>query len=432
MSGIFVQPIRKVTGEVSVPGDKSISHRAALFGGMAKGETRVLNFLPGEDCLSTLRCLEQLGVESERQGSEVWIRGQGMEHWQEPDDVLDVGNSGTTIRLMLGALAGREFSATLTGDASIRRRPMRRVVDPLQQMGAMIVGRQNGNYAPLTIAGGKLRAGTIRIPVASAQVKTAIILAGLNAQGETMVEEPALSRDHTERMLKAFGVDLKAEGTKVRVRGGAKLLGQKVSVPGDISSAAFFLVLGSLVSRGELLLPDVGVNPTRTGILEVLKAMGADIEYLNMRESTGELRADLRVRPSSLHGVEVGGEMIPRLIDEIPVLALAAALAEGETVIRDASELRVKETDRISTVVAGLKELGAKVEELPDGLRLQGGARLTGASLTSHGDHRLAMTWAIAGALSADGVSVEGSEAARISYPEFFRDLERVSRSLIK
>ncbi|MDI6812658.1 MAG: 3-phosphoshikimate 1-carboxyvinyltransferase [Desulfitobacteriaceae bacterium] len=428
MSGIFVRPVSRAVGEIFVPGDKSISHRAALFGGMAHGETYVSDFLPGEDCLSTLRCLSQLGVEWERQGTEVWIRGQGMENWQEPDDVLDVGNSGTTIRLMLGALAGRDFAATLSGDASIRKRPMRRVAEPLRQMGATIVGRQGGNLAPLTIVGGSLAGGDIRIPVASAQVKSAVILAGLNAQGETIVEEPAPSRDHTERMLKAFGANIVHQGTRVQVKGGARLRGQHVSVPGDVSSAAFFLVLGSLAPSGEIFLHDVGVNPTRTGIVDVLKEMGADIEFLNLREHTGEPRANLRVRPAALRGVEIGGALIPRLIDEIPVLAVAAALAEGETLIRDAAELRVKETDRINTVVAGLKELGADVEELPDGLRIIGRPRLTGGSLKSHGDHRLAMAWAVAGALSAQGVSIEGTEAAQVSYPEFFRDFERVSR----
>lgn len=428
MNGILIRPVLKATGEVTVPGDKSISHRAALFGGMAHGETHITNFLPGEDCLSTLGCLSLLGVHSERRGTEVWIRGEGMENWQEPGDVLNVGNSGTTIRLLMGALAGRDFVATLSGDASIRKRPMRRVAEPLRQMGATIVGRQGGNLAPLTIVGGQLTGGNIRIAVASAQVKSAIILAGLNAHGNTIVEEPALSRDHTERMLAAFGAEIFAQGTRVEVRGGARLQGQSVSVPGDISSAAFFLVLGSLVPHGEILLRDVGVNPTRTGILDVLKEMGADIETFNLREHTGELIADLRVRPSHLRGVEIGGALIPRLIDEIPVLAVAAALAEGETIIRDAAELRVKETDRISTVAAGLKKLGGVVEELPDGLRIKGQARLSGGSLESHGDHRLAMAWAVAGALSTEGVSIAGPEAAQVSYPEFFRDLQRVSQ----
>ena len=428
MRGVFINPVSNVEGEIQVPGDKSISHRAALLGGMAHGETHVSNFLLGQDCLSTLRCLKQLGVHWERQGTEVWIRGEGMEAWQEPSDVLDAGNSGTTSRLMLGALAGSPFAVTLTGDASLRSRPMRRVTDPLKQMGAQIMGRQGGDFVPLTMSGGHLQGQVFRTTVASAQVKSAIILAGLRASGETRVEEPALSRDHTERMLRGFGVEVQSEGTVAKVHGGGYLTGQEVSVPGDISSAAFFLVLGSLVGRGEMILPNVGVNPTRTGILDVLKAMGADIELLNAAEICGEPRATLRVRPARLKGIEIGGEMIPRLIDEIPILALAASLAEGETVIRDAAELRVKETDRIRTVAEGLNALGAKVEELPDGLRIQGQTSLRGGQASSLGDHRLAMAWAIAGFVSKEGVSVENMEAADVSYPHFLSVIKKVVR----
>lgn len=428
MRGVFIKPVSGVEGEIRVPGDKSISHRAALLGGMADGETHVSNFLLGQDCLSTLRCLKQLGVSWERRGTEVWIRGEGMEAWQEPTDVLDAGNSGTTSRLMLGVLAGSPFAVTLTGDASLRSRPMRRVADPLKQMGAQIMGRQGGNLFPLTMSGGQLQGQTFRTAVASAQVKSAIILAGLRASGETRVEEPALSRDHTERMLRAFGVEVLSDKTTVKLNGGGRLTGQDVSVPGDISSAAFFLVLGSLVGCGELILPNVGVNPTRTGILDMLIAMGADIELLNVSEICGELRATLRVRPAQLKGIEIGGDIIPRLIDEIPVLAVAASLAEGETVIRDASELRVKETDRIRSVAEGLNALGAKVEELPDGLRIQGQPSLRGGQASSLGDHRLAMAWAIAGMLSQEGVSVEDMEAADVSYPDFLDVIKKVAR----
>lgn len=426
MSGIFLKPVAKVEGTVVVPGDKSISHRAALFGGMAQGETHITNFLPGEDCLSTLKCLERLGVESERQGTEVWLYGKGMENWQEPGDILDVGNSGTTVRLLMGALAGSPFAVTLTGDASIRQRPMRRVTEPLKRMGAQIVGRQNGSLAPLSMSGGKLQGLAYQSPVASAQVKSAILLAGLRADGETSVAEPELSRDHTERMLRAFGVPVEVAGKMVRVRGGARLTGQFLAVPGDISSAAFFLVLGSLAGKGEILLPQVGVNPTRTGILEALRRMGADIEELGKEEIAGEPRATLRVRPAALRGIEINGEMIPRLIDEIPILAVAASLAEGETVIRDAGELRVKETDRIRTVAQGLKGLGAKVEELPDGLRIWGQPRLPGGVAESHGDHRLAMSWAVAGLLSQEGISLKGMEAVAVSYPGFLGALEQI------
>ncbi|OLN30205.1 3-phosphoshikimate 1-carboxyvinyltransferase [Desulfosporosinus metallidurans] len=428
MRGVFINPVSSVEGEIQVPGDKSISHRAALLGGMAHGETHVSNFLLGQDCLSTLRCLKQLGVHWERQGTEVWIRGEGMEAWQEPSDVLDAGNSGTTSRLMLGALAGSPFAVTLTGDASLRSRPMRRVTDPLKQMGAQIMGRKGGDFAPLTMSGGHLQGQVFRTTVASAQVKSAIILAGLRASGETRVEEPALSRDHTERMLRGFGVEVQSEETVVKVHGGGCLTGQKVSVPGDISSAAFFLVLGSLVGRGEMILPNVGVNPTRTGILDALKAMGADIELLNVSEICGEPRATLRVRPAQLKGIEIGGTLIPRLIDEIPILAVAASFAEGETVIRDAAELRVKETDRIRTVAVGLNALGAKVEELPDGLRIQGQTSLRGGQASSLGDHRLAMAWAIAGLVSKEGVSVENMEAADVSYPDFLSVIKKVAQ----
>lgn len=426
MGGVFVKPITGVKGEIRVPGDKSISHRAALLGGMAFGETHVTNFLLGQDCLSTLRCLKQLGVAWERQGTEVWLQGEGMESWQEPTNVLDAGNSGTTFRLMLGVLAGSPFSITLSGDDSLRSRPMRRVTNPLKQMGATILGRSGGNLAPITMLGGQLQGQSFRTEVASAQVKSAIILAGLRANGETSVQEPSLSRDHTERMLRGFGVEIQSDKTFVKVQGGVRLTGQKVSVPGDISSAAFFLVLGSLVKQGEILLPDVGINPTRTGIIEVLQSMGANIELLEVSEICGEPRATVRVRPSQLKGIEIGGDMIPRLIDEIPILALAASLAEGETVIRDAAELRVKETDRIQKVAEGLNALGAKIEELPDGLRIQGQPSLRGGEISSFGDHRLAMAWAVAGMLSKEGVSVENMSAADVSYPNFLEVVKKV------
>lgn len=425
--GVFIHPQRQINGDITVPGDKSISHRAALFGGMAKGNTHIMNFLPGQDCLSTLSCLKALGVNWERRESEVWIQGQGLENWTEPQDVLDVGNSGTTFRLMLGVLAGSPFASTFTGDESIRKRPMRRVTGPLLEMGVKVLGRQEGNFAPLTIRGGDLKGGVFKTPVASAQVKSAILLAGLRASGETWVIEPALSRDHTERMLRGFGVEVWSEGTQSRIIGGSKLTAQDVSVPGDISSAAFFLVLGSLMKKGELLIRKVGVNPTRTGILDVLLKMGADIQLENYAEICGEPRADLRVRPSELHGVEIQGEIIPRLIDEVPILAVAASLAKGETVIRDAAELRVKESDRISTVVEGLQALGADLEELPDGMRITGKTRLRGGRAKSHHDHRLAMSWTIAGLLSEEGVSLEGIEAAFVSFPSFLPLIEQVT-----
>lgn len=424
----FIKPASVVEGVIHVPGDKSISHRAALLGGMAHGETHISNFLLGQDCLSTLNCLEKLGVSWERKGSEVWIHGAGMDNWREPSDILDAGNSGTTFRLMLGVLAGSPFAATLTGDSSLRSRPMKRVTEPLRRMGARFMGRQGGDLAPLTIMGGQLEGQSIKTAVSSAQVKSAILLAGLRANGETIVEEPVLSRDHTERMLRGFGVDVYSEETTVRVRGGARLTGQEIAVPGDISSAAFFLVLGSLVDCGELILHNVGVNPTRIGIIEALRSMGADIEQVDVSEICGEPRATLRVRPAKLRGIEIGGDMIPKLIDEIPILALAACFAEGETLIRDAAELRVKETDRIRTVAEGLSALGGKVEELPDGLRIQGQTNLRGGQASSQGDHRLAMTWAIAGLLSEEGVSVEDMDAADVSFPGFLDVISRIAK----
>ncbi|MEA4902388.1 3-phosphoshikimate 1-carboxyvinyltransferase [Desulfitobacterium sp.] len=417
--GVFIQPRRRINGDITVPGDKSISHRAALFGGMAHGRTHITNFLPGQDCLSTLNCLKELGVRWERRETEVWIEGQGLENWNEPQEVLNVGNSGTTLRLMLGVLAGSPFTSTFTGDSSIRKRPMRRVTGPLAQMGAKILGRQEGNFAPLTLQGGNLQGDFFQTPVASAQVKSAILLAGLRARGVTTVLEPALSRDHTERMLRGFGVNVLSEENQVKITGASMLSAQDVSVPGDISSAAFFLVLGSLIKKGELLIRNVGVNPTRTGILEVLLKMGADIQVENCTEICGEPRADLRVRPAELHGIEIGGGIIPRLIDEIPIIAVAASLADGETVIRDASELRVKESDRIKTVVEGLQTLGADLEELPDGMRIKGANKLLGGRVNSHDDHRLAMAWTIAGLLSENGVSLDGIEAAYVSFPGF-------------
>ncbi len=428
MAGVYMGPVAQVYGEVTVPGDKSISHRAALFGGMAKGETRISNYLLGQDCLSTLDCLSKLGVNWVRENGEILIHGTGMEKWQEPADILNVGNSGTSIRLLLGAVAGLPLSATFTGDESIRRRPMRRVTAPLREMGAAIQGRQEGNLAPLTIQGGNLTGRDFIIPVASAQVKTALLLAGLNAKGSTSVNEPSISRDHTERMLQAFGVKVERAGSQVRVWGGSTLTGQRVAVPGDISSAAFFLVLGSLAAKGKIVLPQVGINPTRTGIIDVLRAMGAQIEIKDEQTVCGEPQATLIVSPATLKGVEIGGEMIPRLIDEIPVLALAACLAEGETVIKDAGELRVKESDRLHAVAEGLKNLGGQIEELPDGLRIMGQRTLKGGSGNSFGDHRLAMTWGIAGLLSEEGVSITGMDASEVSYPNFCADIERCTK----
>lgn len=423
-----------LVGRVRIPGDKSISHRAVMFGSLAEGTTRVRNFLPGEDCLSTVRCFRALGVEialpENPEEGEVAVRGGGVEALAEPSDVLDCGNSGTTMRLVMGILAGRPFFSVLTGDASLRRRPMARVAEPLRRMGARIDGRRGGDLAPLSVRGGDLRPGEFVLPVASAQLKSALILAGLAAPGRTVVTEPFRSRDHTERMLRHFGVPVAVDGPTVTVEGPARLRAAAVTVPGDISAAAFFLVAGSIVPGSRLLLPGVGVNPTRAGILEVLEAMGAEVRLLNVREEGGEPVADLEVAPAELRGVRIGGEIIPRLIDEVPVLAVAAAFARGVTEIRDAGELRVKESDRIAAVARELGRLGAAVEELPDGLRITGGRPLRGAECQTCGDHRLAMALAVAGLGAAGETVIDDAACAAVSFPRFWDELRALGAAV--
>jgi len=417
-------------GSIRVPGDKSISHRALMLGALAQGETQIRGLLLGEDPRSTAECFRALGAEISELNTElVRVKGIGLGQLLEPHDILNAGNSGTTLRLMLGILAshpGRFFA--VTGDSSLRSRPMSRVVKPLQQMGATIWGRKGNSLAPLAIQGQQLKPITYNSPIASAQVKSCILLAGLMTEGQTTVIEPALSRDHSERMLKAFGaqVSQNPENNSVTVTGLAKLSGQSVIVPGDISSAAFWLVAGAIVPNSELLIENVGVNPTRTGILEALGMMGADIQLENEREVAGEPVADLRVRHSGLKACQISGNMIPRLIDEIPILAVAAVFAEGTTVIRDAAELRVKESDRISVMASQLNLMGAKVTELPDGMEIVGGTPLAGTDVDSHTDHRIAMSLAIA-ALNASGTTIiNGAEAASISYPNFTTTLQQI------
>jgi len=418
-------------GQIRVPGDKSISHRALMLGAIAQGETQIQGLLLGEDPRSTALCFRALGAEiSELNPKLVRVQGIGLGQLKEPVDVLNAGNSGTTLRLTLGLLAshpGRLFM--VTGDSSLRSRPMSRVVQPLQQMGGQIWGRKGGSLAPLAIQGQMLKPIHYHSPVASAQIKSCILLAALMAEGQTTVTEPTLSRDHSERMLQAFGAKLSSdpETHSVTVTGPAQLSGQTVVVPGDISSAAFWLVAGTIVSGSELLIENVGVNPTRTGVLEALAMMGADIQLENQRVVTGEPVADLRVRSSSLQGCTIaGGDLIPRLIDEIPILAVAAAFARGTTVIRDAAELRVKESDRITVMATQLNRLGAQVTELPDGLEITGGTPLSGTDVDSHADHRIAMSLAIA-ALNATGTTtIHGAEAAAVSYPDFIPTLQQV------
>ena len=419
-------------GTVGVPGDKSISHRALLFGAIAEGETRIQGLLPAEDPLSTAACLRAMGVEVSpiQAGGEVTVQGVGLDGFQEPAEVLDCGNSGTTMRLMLGLLAGRtDRHFVLSGDASLRGRPMRRVGAPLAQMGAVIHGRKQGNFAPLAVLGQPLRGTTIRTPVASAQVKSAILLAGLTASGPTTVIEPAQSRDHSERMLRAFGARLDVGGpglTEVTLTPGSSLRGQTVVVPGDISSAAFWLVAAAITPGAELTVRNVGLNPSRTGILAVLEQMGAQITVLNPREVAGEPVGDLQVSHGPLQAFEIGGELIPRLVDEIPVLAVAACCAEGVSRIRDAGALRVKETDRLAVLARQLGAMGARIEEWEDGLTITGVTALRGAAVDSETDHRVAMSLAVASLVAEGTTSLDRPEAAAVSYPGFWDDLQRL------
>lgn len=418
-------------GQIRVPGDKSISHRALMLGALASGETRIQGLLLGEDVCSTANCFRALGVNiSEFNSKQVRVQGLGLGELREPVDVLNAGNSGTTLRLMLGILTshpGRFF--TVTGDSSLRLRPMSRVVEPLQQMGATIWGRQTRTKAPLAIQGQTLRPIHYHSPIASAQVKSCILLAGLMAEGQTTVTEPALSRDHSERMLKAFGAKLNIdpETHSVTITGSARLQGQTVIVPGDISSAAFWLIAATIVPGSDLRIENVGINPTRTGILEALSLMEANIVVENQRLVAGEPVADLRVRHSPLKACEIAGDLVPRLIDEIPILAVAAVFARGTTVIRDAAELRVKESDRIAVMATQLNCMGARITELPDGLEIIGGTPLIGTEVDSHNDHRIAMSLAIAALNAADATTIHRAEAAAISYPEFVTTLKKIS-----
>ncbi|MEB3308301.1 MAG: 3-phosphoshikimate 1-carboxyvinyltransferase [Cyanobacteriota bacterium] len=421
-----------LSGTVRVPGDKSISHRALLFGAIAEGTTRIEGLLPAEDPLSTAACLRAMGVEVSpiQAGEPVLVQGVGLDGLQEPADVLDCGNSGTTMRLMLGLLAGRSGRCfVLSGDSSLRGRPMRRVAEPLSRMGARIHGRRENNYAPLAVLGQPLRGATIHTPVASAQVKSALLLAALSAEGPTTVIEPAQSRDHSERMLRAFGAQLTvsgAERTTVDVTPGASLRGQSVVVPGDISSAAFWLVAAAITPGAELTVENVGLNPSRTGVLEVLEQMGARIAVFNRRDVAGEPVGDLRVCQGPLQAFSISGGLIPRLVDEIPVLAVAACHAEGVSRISGAGELRVKETDRLAVMARQLGAMGARIEEFADGLEIRGVTPLSGAAVDSETDHRVAMSLAVA-ALGARGdTTLARPGAAAVSYPGFWDDLARL------
>ncbi|GGE56375.1 3-phosphoshikimate 1-carboxyvinyltransferase [Priestia taiwanensis] len=418
-----------LNGTITVPGDKSISHRAVMFGSIAKGKTTVQGFLPGEDCLSTIDCFRKLGVKITQKESFVEIEGDGLEGLIEPTDILNVGNSGTTIRLMFGVLANTPFHSCLIGDDSIAKRPMKRVTEPLREMGVAIEGRQGGNYTPVSIRGGNVIGIHYTSPVASAQVKSAILLAGLQAEGETIVTEPAKSRDHTERMLRAFGVDVEVEGLTVTLKGKQSLRATDIVVPGDISSAAFWLVAGAVVPNSRLVLEGVGVNPTRTGIIDVLEQMGANI-HVEMEDEEVEPIATITIETSSLRGIEIGGDIIPRLIDEIPIIALAASQAEGVTIIKDAKELRVKETDRIQTVVDELTKLGVHIEATEDGMKIYGGSSLSGNTVNSYGDHRIGMMLAIASLLAKGETTIEQAHSVAVSYPNFFEQLKELAEGV--
>ncbi len=419
----------RLRGTVDVPGDKSISHRAAILNAIAASPAVVENFSPADDCLATLDCLRALGVSWSLEDSgtgkaKLSITGQGLDGLRESSNVLDARNSGTTMRLLTGLLAGRPFLSTITGDESLRSRPMRRVIEPLRKMGAQVWGRNGDSLAPLTIKGGPLRGIHYRSPVASAQVKSAVLLAGLQAEGETTLEEPIRSRDHTERMLRAMGADLKEEGNALRLSPLKQgLTPLNLRVPGDTSAAAFWLVAGALHPDAEIHLSGVGMNPTRTGIVAALRQMGADLEVQEERQAGGEPVADIVVRSSQLTGTTVEGEIVVSLIDEVPVLAVAAALARGRTVIRDIAELRVKESDRIVATAQELRKLGARIEEQPDALIVEGVPALKGAACDSRGDHRLAMALAVAGMVAEGETALSGAEAVSISYPSFWEHL---------
>lgn len=423
-----ITPRIDIKAVLSVPGDKSISHRAVMLGALAKGDSHISGFLNGADCLSTIDCFKKMGVSIELNGDNVTVRGGGLHGLKAPDEILDVGNSGTTLRLISGILAAQPFESRLTGDASIQKRPMNRVSAPLKQMGARFIGeRPDGSlYAPFGIAGGQLEGICYDMPVASAQVKSSLLLAGLYAKGETTVIEPAPTRDHTEIMLNSLGADIKKVGRKITCRPVKELFARDISIPGDISSAAYFIAAGIMCKNSHIVINNVGINETRTGIIDAFNDMGANLRILNKRTVCGEPVADIEASCSLLKGITIGGDIIPRMIDEIPVFAAAACFADGRTVIKNAEELKVKESNRIKTVVSELKKLGADIHETPDGMIINGGTKLTGAAVQSHGDHRIAMSLAAAG-LCADGETViDGAECVDISFPGFFSLIRRL------
>ena len=412
-------------GEITVPGDKSISHRGIMLGALANGTTSITNFLKGADCLSTISCFQKMGIEIEETENEILVHGKGLHGLSAPKEILDAGNSGTTTRLISGILAGQNFSCDLTGDASIQKRPMKRIMTPLSMMGADITSVHNNGCAPLHIKGELLKGISYQSPVASAQVKSCVLFAGLYADGKTSVTEPFLSRNHSELMLSSFGASVQTCGTTATIEPEPILTAQKVEVPGDISSAAFFIAAGLLIPGSELLIKNVGINPTRDGILRVCRQMGANLELLNTRTQCGEPVADILVKHSELNGTVIEGDLIPTLIDELPVIAVMAACANGETIIRNAEELKVKESNRLEIIVHHLSEMGCDITGTEDGMIIRGGKPLHGAVLDSHLDHRIAMSFAVAGLVADGETEITNADCVNISYPGFYRDLLR-------
>ena len=440
MASLTITPGRPLKGTIRVPGDKSVTHRAIILTALAEGLSQVTDYCRGEDCLNTMRAFQSLGVRIEETPEQLTVHGKGMWGLTEPFGPIDCGNSGTGIRLMAGLLAGQDFFTVLTGDESIRRRPMGRVVKPLRAMGATIAGRKGGELAPLAITGTRLKGMSYVSPVASAQIKSSLLFAALYADGLTTISEPRLSRDHTERMFAYFGIPFHRDGCTVRIEGRPSIRwsGKTVVVPGDLSAAAFFLVGASIVPDSDVTVLSVGMNPTRTGLLDILRQMGAHIEVLNPREEAGEPVADLRVRSMPLRGVQIGPEQIPQTIDEFPILCVAAAVADGETVVTGAEELRVKESDRIATMAAELRAMGARIEERPDGMVIQGLGRkgahgtLRGATCASHGDHRVAMSVAIGALTAAQPTQIQGTACIETSFPNFDRKLLELLTDSVK
>lgn len=415
-------------GEVNIPGDKSVSHRGIMLGALAKGTTRITNFLQGADCLSTIDCFRKMGIKIENNSREILVYGKGLHGLEKPASILDVGNSGTTTRLICGILAGQNFASELTGDASIQSRPMGRIITPLSQMGASITSLKGNNCAPLHVEGRALHSIHYDSPVASAQVKSCILFAGMYTRDgrRTSVTEPSLSRNHSELMLAHFGADVTSEGTTASIAPDPILEAREIEVPGDISSAAYFIAAGLLVPNSEVLVKNVGINPTRDGFLRVCRAMGADMTLLNERNDSGEPVADILVRSSHLKGTIIEGDLIPTLIDEIPIIAVMASLAQGQTVIRDAAELKVKESDRIAVMTENLTAMGADITGTNDGMIINGVSHLKGARIQSHLDHRIAMSFAVAGLVSQGTTSIENGDCVKISYPLFYEDLNRL------